>query len=99
MTVSSLAFALELASAEPCYIRRPCCKAGYAAKLKQRKGAVMATPVEQLLTKLPDAKATANGWSSYCPAHDDRRASLSICEGHDGRALVKCHAGCTVDAI
>jgi hypothetical protein len=56
-------------------------------------------PIERLLATLPDAKRTGNGWSARCPAHDDRRASLSIGEGEDGRALVKCHAGCTVDAI
>jgi len=59
----------------------------------------MTTPVERLLAKLPDAKRSGKGWSARCPAHDDRRASLSIAEGDDGRALVKCHAGCTVDAI
>jgi hypothetical protein len=57
------------------------------------------TPVERLLARLPDAKKTAKVWSGRCPAHGDRRASLSISEGEDCRALVKCHAGCTVDAI
>jgi hypothetical protein len=57
------------------------------------------TPVERLLAKLPDAKQTGKGWSARCPAHEDRRASLSIGEGADGRAMVKCHAGCKADAI
>jgi hypothetical protein len=57
------------------------------------------TPVERLLSKLPDAKHAGKGWSARCPAHEDRRASLSIGEGDDGRALVKCHAGCSVDAV
>ncbi len=57
------------------------------------------TPVERLLAKLPDAKQAGNGWSARCPAHEDRRASLSIGEGEDGRALVNCHAGCKLDAI
>ena len=39
------------------------------------------------------------GWSSRCPAHDDRRPSLSIAEGRDGCVLLTCHAGCTLDAI
>lgn len=56
-------------------------------------------PVERLLAKLPDAKQSGKGWSARCPAHEDRRASLSIAEGDDGRALVKCHAGCKADAI
>jgi len=57
------------------------------------------TPVETLLAKLPDAKKNGDGWSARCPAHEDGRASLSIAEGDDGRALVKCHAGCRADAI
>jgi hypothetical protein len=57
------------------------------------------TPVETLLAKLPDAKRAGNSWSSRCPAHDDRRASLSVSEGDDGTALVKCHAGCDTSAI
>jgi hypothetical protein len=43
-------------------------------------------------------KASA-GWCCRCPAHDDRNPSLSIHAGDDGRALVNCHAGCTVDAV
>ncbi|MBX3375170.1 MAG: AAA family ATPase [Phycisphaeraceae bacterium] len=34
-----------------------------------------------------------------CPAHDDRKPSLSINAGDGGRALVTCHAGCAVDAV
>ncbi|MBX3426609.1 MAG: DUF3987 domain-containing protein [Pirellulales bacterium] len=59
----------------------------------------MTTPVERLLAKLADAKQAGKGWSASCPAHDDRRASLSIDEGDDGRALLFCHAGCKVDDI
>lgn len=34
-----------------------------------------------------------------CPAHDDRRASLSIGRGDDGQILIHCHAGCETDAV
>jgi hypothetical protein len=34
-----------------------------------------------------------------CPAHDDREASLHVSTGDDGRVLLKCFAGCSVDAI
>jgi hypothetical protein len=57
------------------------------------------TPVEALLAKLPGATRAGNGWSARCPAHNDRRASLSVSEGDDGTALVKCHAGCDTSAI
>ena len=29
-----------------------------------------------------------------CPAHDDRKPSLSIRDADDGKVLVRCHAGC-----
>ena len=33
-------------------------------------------------------------WIARCPAHDDRKPSLSIREADDGKVLVKCFAGC-----
>src|SRR5262245_29011281 len=39
------------------------------------------------------------GWTARCPAHEDARNSLSIARGEDGRWLLKCHAGCALDAI
>ena len=58
-----------------------------------------ATPLELLFSKLPNAKKSGKGWSVQCPAHEDCKPSLSITEGDDGRALVKCHAGCTAEAV
>src|SRR5262249_36403367 len=49
------------------------------------------TPVETLLARLPGVRKARNGWSARCPAHEDRQASLSIAQGHDGTALMKCH--------
>ena len=57
------------------------------------------TPVELVLSKLPDAKANGHGWQSRCPAHDDQNPSLSVSEGDDGRALLKCHAGCPTEDV
>ena len=57
------------------------------------------TPVERVLARLPSARRSGKGWQARCPAHDDRRPSLSISEGADGRALVHCHAGCSKDAV
>ena len=34
-----------------------------------------------------------------CPAHDDRNPSLSVRRAPDGRVLVHCFAGCTLDAV
>ncbi len=62
------------------------------------------SPVSKVLnalTTITGHKPTGNsrGWLSRCPAHDDRQPSLSIAEGDDGRALLKCHAGCTTKAV
>ncbi len=44
-------------------------------------------------------RKTGSGWTAKCSAHEDRHASLSIGRGDDGRWLLKCHAGCSVDDI
>jgi hypothetical protein len=56
-------------------------------------------PVELVLAQLPGAKPHGKGWRAHCPAHDDHDPSLDLDEGDDGRALLKCHAGCTQEAI
>lgn len=51
-----------------------------------------------VLDKLTDVKQTSGGFQAHCPAHDDRKASLSITE-KDGKILLYCHAGCKTDAV
>jgi putative DNA primase/helicase len=58
----------------------------------------VSAPVENLVERL-HAKRSGKGWIAKCPAHDDRKASLSIGEGSDGRALIRCHAGCDNTAV
>jgi hypothetical protein len=55
--------------------------------------------MSDLLAALSGVKTSGAGWTAKCPAHEDRRASLSIGQGDDGRWLLKCHAGCATDAI
>lgn len=45
------------------------------------------------------ARRCGSGWVVRCPAHEDKTPSLAIREGRDGRALVKCHAGCDQDDV
>lgn len=52
----------------------------------------------ELLARFTTATRTRNGADVKCPAHDDRRASLSIAQGDKGLVL-RCHAGCSVNAI
>jgi putative DNA primase/helicase len=54
---------------------------------------------EALIDLLHGARVSGDGWIASCPAHDDRRPSLSVRAGEDGRILVKCHAGCDAEAI
>lgn len=45
------------------------------------------------------ARGSDNSWRARCPAHDDHKASLSIGTGEDGRILLNCHVGCSVESI
>ena len=42
---------------------------------------------------------SGGGYTAKCPAHEDTHESLSIDTGDDGRALLKCFAGCDIQAI
>lgn len=51
------------------------------------------------ISRLEGLTGSPNGYSAKCPAHDDAHASLSVAEGRDGRILLNCHAGCTLEQI
>ena len=40
-----------------------------------------------------------NQHTALCPAHDEKNPSLSIGQGDDGRILLHCHAGCSLENI
>ena len=53
-----------------------------------------------LLNRLDSVKDNGRGkWLAKCPAHQDKRPSLSIREAESGAVLVKCWTGCTVAEI
>lgn len=58
-------------------------------------------PINRLLHRLEAARQTSAGqWMARCPAHDDRRPSLSVRELPDGKLLLHCWAGCgTADVL
>src|SRR5215216_4461484 len=59
----------------------------------------MSVAVERLLERLERVRQTGGGaWEACCPAHDDRRPSLSIRDGGD-RALLICHADCDIEGV
>lgn len=54
---------------------------------------------EELLSRLDGVRARGEGaWQARCPAHHDESPSLSITEA-DGKTLLHCFAGCSVEAI
>ncbi len=61
-------------------------------------------PTDDLLARLERVKSSGpNRWIAACPGplhrRGDRTPSLSIAEGEDGRALLRCFAGCDVGSI
>lgn len=56
--------------------------------------------VERVLSGLSKVRRNGHGsWSACCPAHEDRSPSLAVKETDDGRVLLHCFGGCSVDAV
>jgi hypothetical protein len=54
----------------------------------------------EAFAELVEARSAGAGkWQARCPAHEDRRPSLSIRKGRDGRVVLHCFGGCELDAI
>ena len=62
-------------------------------------------PVDKVLERAQNARKTGNSWLVSCPlpshgqGRGDKDPSVSVCEGDDGRALVRCKVGCETDAV
>lgn len=55
---------------------------------------------EEILSLLQGVRQTGpRQWTARCPAHEDDLPSLSVAAGEDGKTLVKCFTGCTIEAI
>ncbi|HLK90209.1 MAG TPA: toprim domain-containing protein, partial [Polyangia bacterium] len=54
---------------------------------------------QEIVNRLERVMKTRDGWTARCPAHEDDRPSLSIGTGEDGRVLLRCFAGCQLEAI
>jgi putative DNA primase/helicase len=53
----------------------------------------------ELIARALGGKKVGASWLAPCPAHADREPSLALRDGEDGRALVRCHAGCEQGAV
>jgi hypothetical protein len=59
-----------------------------------------ASKLKALLSKLKSVQSTdSNKWKACCPAHSDRKPSLSIRVANDGKILIHCHAGCPTEKV
>jgi len=54
--------------------------------------------IDNFLSRLQGIKKTGSGWVALCPAHDDKKHSLSVGQGGD-KVLIYCHAGCSLEAV
>jgi hypothetical protein len=55
--------------------------------------------LDAFLDRLEGKRTGADRGIARCPGHEDRRASLSVRELDDGRVLIHCFAGCSVEEI
>ncbi len=56
--------------------------------------------LDTVVSWFDDPRRTGTGYMVRCSAHEDKRQSLHISQGEDGRILLKCHAGCdTADVL
>jgi putative DNA primase/helicase len=55
--------------------------------------------ISHVLGHFKKVESATDGWSARCPAHEDRKNSLSINEADDGKVLLHCHAGCKIKAV
>jgi hypothetical protein len=53
----------------------------------------------ETIAKALGGRKAGSDWSARCPAHNDRRPSLSVRDTGDGKVLVRCHAGCDQDDV
>ena len=53
----------------------------------------------EIIAKALGGYRAGAGWVAHCPAHDDRRPSLSIRNSSSGPVLVRCHAGCEQEHV
>ena len=70
----------------------------YPAKIRYR-GDYFSMTLHDFLKNLENIKGDGKEYSARCPAHDDRKNSLSVSQGTDGKILLHCHAGCTPETV
>lgn len=54
---------------------------------------------EEFVKLLDGVRQTSRGWNACCPSHDDTSPSLGVSAGDDGRILLHCFVGCSIQEI
>ena len=54
---------------------------------------------EHILSLLQNTRQNSHSWTAQCPAHDDKRNSLSLAISQNNTILIKCFAGCSPESI
>jgi hypothetical protein len=76
---------------------RVCRVDGAVTMMEATVSSAMDLVIGRLLDYSP--RLSGKGWRARCPAHDDSNPSLSVRQDAEGRPIIKCHAGCTTEAI
>jgi len=59
----------------------------------------VADNLDRILSRLNQVRGRKGSWTASCPAHKDKSPSLAIRQAEDGRVLMHCFAGCSVDKV
>lgn len=54
--------------------------------------------LDEFISRLDGVRENGDGHMALCPGHDDRNPSLSVAS-RDGKILIHCFAGCTVESV
>lgn len=55
--------------------------------------------LQNFLTRFQGVSGAGTKYMARCPAHEDKRSSLSIALGRDGGIVLHCHVGCATESI
>jgi len=55
--------------------------------------------IDSILSRLQKVKGGRGRWTACCPHHQDKSPSLAIRLVEDGRILLHCFGGCSVDEV
>lgn len=65
-----------------------------SARPRRESPAARGTTSAETIARALGGRRIGGNWMARCPAHGDRRPSLSIRDADAGKVLVRCHAGC-----